>query len=343
MRHALRLQDGVDPRADLRHLCQPEPVDVVAGHLGRSRGGRRSGVVGLAVRQPPDARVMDRATAQFGDERALPVERGEDPLGHQPCDRLGALKRQVGGLQLGGQINRRAGLFGRLVADRRQLFQRGVEDIVGGEDALGRILALALGLGIDGRTERLDPRDIGVGIGGIGDAVLAAQEIGHVPVSPRQLAEHIGGIAARACPIGKALARDHPVEAVGEDVVIQPRPLPQRVARDGGELRPFLPGARELAHFARPRRIAQPRLQAGARAGVEAQRGCQLRAVLQPRIEEAVQHRPQLRITRPFPWGNLGPGGRGGGRRDKAGGGEELATLHEHSRIILSWRVRLSR
>src|SRR3546814_13082014 len=38
--HPLFLEDGVDPRADLRHLIEPELVDLVAGEPG---GGGRLG------------------------------------------------------------------------------------------------------------------------------------------------------------------------------------------------------------------------------------------------------------------------------------------------------------
>ena len=100
LRHALRLQDAVDARADLRHLRQPEPVDLVAGHLGGGRRSGRGGIIGLAVRQPPDARVMDRSASQFGDERALPIERGEDPLAHQSRNRLRPFRGRLAAFSL---------------------------------------------------------------------------------------------------------------------------------------------------------------------------------------------------------------------------------------------------
>ena len=133
--------------------------------------------------------------------------------------------------------------------------------------------------------------DIGLAIGAAVDAVLAVEEIGHRLVGAGELREDVGDRVAREIAIGD---RDRLADPVAE---------PQGGVEPGA----LLPGQRGAVDAAQPRQMieqrliaarlagrpghAEPALQEGALAGVEAEPGRRLRRGAQHALEDAVVER----------------------------------------------------
>ena len=162
--------------------------------------------------------------------------------------------------------------------------------------------------------------------------MLVGQEVGDVAIGAAQLGQHIGRVPARTGAVREALPRDHAVQAVLDDVVIDLCRVAQRVARHRLQRSEFGLGPRELALLADTRGIVELRFKSDPRAGVEAERGRLFGAVVQPGVEEPVEHGTQFRVVAT----NRSTRDRWQRQqsRGEAGGRDKVATMHERSRPI---------
>ena len=340
LRHPLLAQDHVQLGGDLRHLLQPQPVHFRGGERGGGRRVQRRGVVAVALRQPPAARVVAGAGPRLARGGDLPVERGVNLAGDDGLG-PGAVGVAVEARRLGPAAHalHQHHVVDGAVAQGGHLLQRRVQREVGRQHAAGLVGAEALHVLVHDHREGAQAVEVGVGVVGGADLVRAVQEVRHVLIGARQLADHVGGVAAAAGAEGEARP---PVDG-----------LPGRVlhhlvvdARGGREPRPIhrlqapqpVPLLREAALLLGLRTGVQPVLQRRARPLVQPQGGGGLGAVVHLLLEEGVQQRAQPRVLRPAD-GRRGCGGRpvrrGLGRERTRGGeagdggraGQEVATM----------------
>ncbi len=174
----LRLQQCVGFGRDLGHLREAERVRFVGRH---ARGGlvtQAERVIGLASRTAADTRLVAGARPLLRYQRDLCIERSreravDDPL--RPCAPV------AGKALLGRAPRKRAhqrGFLARLPAQRPELHQRLVGDEIRRNDAALQVIARPAGVVADFAREGVQPRQIGLGIGGRFDRVLGRNEIG---------------------------------------------------------------------------------------------------------------------------------------------------------------------
>ncbi|MCI3180199.1 hypothetical protein C5708_08030 [Caulobacter sp. CCUG 60055] len=341
LRQALGLEQRVHPRLDGPVLLQAHLVDVVGVQRGGGADLEQPGVIGLAVRQLPDAGVVPGLGLGGLDLGDLPVEGREDLVGNQRR----RLARPVAGDPLGlgalGQGLDQAGLGGLLAAILRHLIKRRLQDEVRGHDPRAGVAPDPVRLLVQRLGEGLDPRQIGVAVGAGRDLVLRVQELGQAGEHAGLLADHVGGRPLRHHRVegvvaeGEARALEAHLQGVEHGVVIdeilaaEPRPFQrlepaQAVGAGLGALLDRRPGP-----------VAQPALQRRAAAIVEAEAGGRFGGFVEDFVGEGVQQAMQRRIALGAGLGtSLRPGGesRTGGQGRARGGGahEEMSTVGAH-------------
>jgi hypothetical protein len=222
-------------------------MDLVAAHRHRGRSLGSGGIIGIAVGQAPAARVVHRLAAQFGDQRALALERRED-LARDDRGRLGyAIVGQIGRLKLGGKARHHHSLVGRRLEQGAQLLQRRVEDIVRREHAACGIGPLLLGAVVERFGKGGEPREIGIRLARIAHADLRLEEVGHVAIWTGQLAQHIGREPAEAAAIGEALRTGQGAgQLIADHFVIERRRWRQALRAERAQLGEFCLGTRQV-------------------------------------------------------------------------------------------------
>ncbi len=179
LRQALRLENGVDARLQHLVLLQADGVDFGSRVGGGGAEAQRPVVIGRAVRQAVHAGNVGGLGGGLGVGLDLALQR-RIYLG---LDQFGDARVPVAGdTQLGGALGQRGDqllLVGGGGAVLLQLRHGLGCDEVGWHDALGGLLGDTLVFLIQHTGQRGHPFQIGLGIGRVGDLVLAVEEFGN--------------------------------------------------------------------------------------------------------------------------------------------------------------------
>ncbi len=169
---ALGPEQAIHPRLDGLVLLQAHLVDLVGRQRCRGPDLERPGVIGLSVRQAPDARVMSRLGGVGAERRDLPVEGWKHLVLDDPGGVAGIVAGNALGRRPAGQRGHQPRLGRRRGAIVLHLGQGGGQDVVRRYDAQARIASRPLGLLVEHDGQILQPRQIGVSVGGGVDLVL---------------------------------------------------------------------------------------------------------------------------------------------------------------------------
>ena len=304
---------------------------------GQGRGGVAADapvVIGLAVRQPPDAGVVGR----FGTARAHGLGLAAQGRIDLALDDPLCPGRPVAGQVLLGRAPHDGGRqdhpVGGGLIEVGQLEQGLVDDEVR-RHSPGREVGLHPGgFLIEGRREGGDARQIGLGVLGRLDRMLGVEEVGQALVRPGQLRDRIGRGAEAAAAIGETLAHDLGVAEEGQGVVIDALGFGQGAAVDGLELVHLRPEHRPVGIDLGLGPVIEAGLHGRHRALVHAQPGQGLGRLQQEGLDDPVHQ------------GRQGGGGRGGrlrqglatGGETRAGGdGEHKTAAIDHHGGRLPW------
>ena len=195
--HAQLAEQHIRPGRELAGDVQAQLVDLGGAQRRGRRGGQRMGVIGLALRQPPDAGVVHRPASKLAQQRHLAIQRRHNlgrvgrarPRRPVPRDPLGR-----------GALNQRSHQRRGLSRRPQQLHagQGAIDGEVGRDDPQADVAAHPLQLLVHHPAKRLQARYIGLGVLAGLDAVLAGQEVGRVLPGAVDLAQHIGRARALA-------------------------------------------------------------------------------------------------------------------------------------------------
>ena len=343
--HAQPLEQAVHFGLERGELVEAKGVHLVRGHARGRAGAQRPGVIFLALRQLPHARVHRRGgavTLKLGD---LASERGGDLVPHDRRGAGGVIARHV----LGAARDRRDRhpLIDGLALHPRHLRQRLVEQEGGCDHADARVVAKPLRFAVQIGGIGLQPRQIGVGIGAILDFVVGIEEIGRFDEAAGILRHRIGAVAIGPVAVhhrhvaegeGKAVRRQFMGRAhhfhIGagrgrKRIELDRAQAGQPVAHMGGD--PRLAG-RAL--------VAQSRLERGARAYVDAKAAGGFGRI----GEHGFGHLRQERFGAGIgpiggpsggPRGGQRPGGQGGQGKGGSTGGKQVAASGGHGKASL--------
>ncbi|MNS80822.1 hypothetical protein D3C72_1145190 [compost metagenome] len=189
----------------------------------RHRGGgvvlQTEAVVVLALRQTPDAAVVGRAGAHGLQGIRLTLD-GRIDLRRQ--NGLGARGPVAGDVLLGGAARQRLAhdrVGHRRAGNGAHLGQGAIDDEVGRHGAGGEVRLHPRPLVVHALGEVRQARQIGVGVLGALDAVLAVKEVGDLLIGAAELADRIGR-RVHAAAVGEAVALHQGVAEEFQRVVI---------------------------------------------------------------------------------------------------------------------------
>ncbi len=330
--HPLRLEDRVGARAEIRDAVEPELVHFLGRHARRRRIAERIGIIFVALGQAPHAGVVGRAGAGGAKLVGLTAHRGIDFA----LDDGGAAFRPVAGdvFRLGGEIFRQPVGVGGGGPDAVELAECAVDDEIGRDDVVRMVGLDPPRLVVHLHREIGAAREIGLGIGGVRDAVLVGEEVGDRAVGAAELRHRM-----RFRPAVKAVAE----RVVSLDIMF-PRAAKGFVidevhARElgGVDRRQLLePVAVEIVPLAdaRGRAVGELGFGGGAVALVGAERGRKFGVLVEQHVVDAFVYRRQPRA---FAVGGRRKGGARGRtdareHRRGRGGGKQGATV-EHDGI----------
>ena len=180
-----------------------------------------------------------------------------------------------------GRGRRRGGQDAILLTDRLG------QDEIGRHDAQRILLLQPIRLGGQDVGEGVDPRHIGVGVGGGFDGVLIGQEVRRGLIGAALLADPIR-IGPAALAIGDVIGRDDPVQIILDAVVIVQIAGRQSAPVDAAQVGGLLANEGALVLFLDAGRGCQLRLGGGARALVQAEHGHDLGRAVQRALERLV-------------------------------------------------------
>ena len=326
--HADLLEQLVGLGLDRLDHVQAQLVDLVR-RQGRGRVvlQRHRVVVGAAL-QAPNAGVVSSLAADAFHQGDLALQGRQDRV---QID-LGRLARPIAGDVLflgaaGDRLDQRR--FGRRgVGEGLHLDQGLVDDEVRRDHAVGDVALGDQGLLIHQAREALHPLQIGVGVGLGLDGVLGVQEVGHLLVAARQLAQHVGRArtATRIGELAIALVLDGQGEL--DRVVVDRVHARQGLAVDGAQFGELGAGLGGAGRDRLERAVAQQALGPGQVVLVQTQARGQLRRLAQQLGHGRVEERIHL--------GGLAALSQGdrrqttGGREARGGSGEHhLATIEQ--------------
>ncbi len=324
-REALRLEDRIELRGDLRDLRQADAVDLVGAHRRRGRLVERHRVDRVAVRYAPDAVAGFGGRFQPLDQGDLAVERRIDLR----VDDLRSARLPVAGEALGGgTLHQRlddARRRGRLAPQLPHLAERQVERPAGREQAARRLGLLHRAFLIQDGAELIEPRQISLCVRRRRDRVCGVEEVGHLEIGAALLEDPIrADRTVHAERLGRGDLRAQRIAHHFEVQLGRRRQACAVVARETGERRLGL-GDITRALVGRTRR--ELALQACERSLVETQRCRELGRPRHAALEDALEVRVERGIAARLRECR-GREQRGGKRGDTARC-EELATIHD--------------
>ena len=255
------------------HLAKADLVRLIGGQAGAGVEAKALMVETLAVRKSTGGRAGAGATAKLVEDGDLPVQ----SRGQAAVDDGRSLSSPIPGYAfLAGPADQRLdqpGLLALLAAKRPSLGQSLVDDVGRRDDPEAGIRAGLVDLEIDVSREILEPRDIGRSIFAVLDLVLAVEEVGNFLIGTGKLGEHVGNrIAIAADPaVRNGGFLGHPVAEPQDRVQPGAVTSGELIPVDRAQLRQMIEQRPIGPHLARRRGIAEPALEIGPFAGIEAQ------------------------------------------------------------------------
>ena len=191
--------------------------------LGRQLGRRhllqRGGVDRLAIGQAPRAVTGPGGRLQRLDRRDLPVERRIDAAGHDPGRACLPVAGDIGRLGAADERLDQRRILRRFGAQLAHLAERQLKRPIGGEEAPGGLGALLGGFLVKNAGERVEPREIGLGIPGRADRMRRVQEVRRAEIGAALLKDRIGPHDA-VDPVLRRRDRLR-LQRIGDDVQVQ--------------------------------------------------------------------------------------------------------------------------
>ena len=305
--------------------------------FGRARGGRpgleRPGVIGVAVRQLPDAGVGGGGRALAGKLGDLAVERGRHLLGRQALGAAGEIAGEGG--RAPGERGNQAPFVDRLAADGALLAKALVEQEIGRDDADAGIVVQPFGLAIERGGIPFHAGEIGLRVGGVLDLVVAVQRVRDLDEGAGILGDHVRRVAVGPVLVERGDVAEREGEAfergfVGgpDHVEGDPRRGGERGGIDRAQAGEALRGAGGNGALAFGRTVGESGLERCARAGVEPER----RGVFRIIGEQGLGDAGELLIGAAL----RGQGGEGGREGERTCAQQELAAVQDHRGLRLA-------